>query len=416
MADRGRVKLREAEIQSLIGLYHKAYKELTETIITSTEAGRIQKAKVLATIKVTLRGLGDDVDKWASKNIPQYYLDGANVAIQDLRDLGVDVQKASGLAVVNKTAIEALIGETRGALFESITGIQRNISNIINESIRQQTNFIIADGKLKGDALRTISSSVKQKIKDGRIAALTDSRGRKWSFDTYANMLVRTKSVEARNQGLSNRMLQNGYDLVQISNHGSKHPACAKWEGQILSLTGNTPGYPTLYEATIAGLFHPNCQHAANVINPEIAKLTNAYDNPYNYDKASASKKEFKSAPSGKVQNIQVFHGGGGGVDTRGTNLFGNAFYVSRDQKIAKKFGNKITESTLSIAPSKILKVNNDAEHNKLVLDAIKKYPFIDPQDAIPKYAKDLGYKAIEASPDLDPLGGIAVLDESLLK
>ncbi len=30
-------------------------------------------------------------------------------------------------------------------------------------------------------------------------------------------------------------------------------------KGEILSLTGKTPGYPTLEEAKTAGLFHPNC-------------------------------------------------------------------------------------------------------------------------------------------------------------
>ena len=286
MADRGPVKLREKDIAALISTYQSAYKDVVETIVDATESGKIQKAKVLATIKVRLAELGEDVDKWAKANIPQYYLDGANVAIQDIRELGVDVNKTSGLAVINKQAIEALVSETSDSLFASITGVQRNASNIVNNAIRQQTNFIIADGKLKGEALKTISSGVQQTIKDGGLGALTDKAGKRWSYEAYANMLVRTKSVEARNQGLANRMLQNGYDLVQVTRHNSKHEACRKWEGKILSITGNTPGYPTLAEATASGIFHPNCKHAINVINPTLATKTKAYDNPYNYEKA----------------------------------------------------------------------------------------------------------------------------------
>lgn len=44
---------------------------------------------------------------------------------------------------------------------------------------------------------------------------------------------------------------------------------CAPWNGKVLSLTGQTPGYPTLEEAEGAGLFHPNCRHASSLYIPE---------------------------------------------------------------------------------------------------------------------------------------------------
>lgn len=284
---KGSVKVRQADIDALIKLYKSAYQDTVETITYATEAGKIQKARVMATIKANLADLGQDVDKWAKETIPQYYLDGANKAIVDLRKQGVDLTKTTGMAVVNKSSIEALVSSTSDALYQAITGIQRNAGNIINDAVRQQNNFIIADGKLKGEALKTISSGVKQTIKDNGIDALTDSAGRSWSFDRYAEMLARTKAVESRNTGLANRMLQNGYDLVQVTDTGSSHPACADWEGEILSLTGNTPGYPTVSDAEADGLFHPNCQHAINVIQPDLAEQTIAYDNPFDYEAAA---------------------------------------------------------------------------------------------------------------------------------
>lgn len=289
---KGSVKIRQADIDALIKTYRSAYQDLVETIVYSTESGRIQKARVMATIKQNLAELGDNVDAWAKSTIPQYYLDGANKAIQDLRKQGVDLTKSSGLAAVNKSAIEALVSSTSDALYQAITGIQRNVSNILNDAVRQQTNFIIADGKLKGEALKTVANGVKQTIKDQGIDALTDSAGRSWSFDRYAEMLARTKAVEARNTGMANRMLQNGYDLVQVTDTGSTHQVCADWEGQVLSVTGNTPGYPTVADAEADGLFHPNCQHAINVLPPDLADKTIAYDNPFNYDAAANPDEE----------------------------------------------------------------------------------------------------------------------------
>lgn len=282
MADRGPVKIRTGKIDLLISLLQKTYLKLTREIVTASEAGKIQRAKVMVRINKELTDLGVDVDDWVKKEIPKYYYDGANIALQDLRRLGVDLTRR-GSALVNIEAIKALTDETSLAFAESIQGVSRSARRFLDDTIKQQLNMIIAEGRLTGETRRNISAGVKEKLQREGIPALRDRAGKKWSLDNYSEMLVRTKGVEARNQGLANKMLEYGYDLVQISNHGSSHKACAKWEGKILSITGNTPGYPTLDEAKSSGLFHPRCEHAMNVINLDLAKKTKAYDNPYNY-------------------------------------------------------------------------------------------------------------------------------------
>lgn len=276
------VKIREGQIDILIQLYQSAYSNIVKDIINSTEAGKIQRARVMSRINHELEALGVDVNAWVAREIPQYYLDGANVAVQDLRALGIDVSKTSQMAVINREAIKALTDEVALSFAQGITGVSRNARAILNDAIKSQLNFIIAEGKLTGETRKAISAVVSQKLQDNGLTALVDKRGRNWTFDNYARMLVRTKAVEARNQGLTNRMLELGYDLVEVTNHGSDHPACARWEGEILSLTGQTDGYPTLAEAEADGLFHPNCEHAINPINRELAAKTNAYENPFN--------------------------------------------------------------------------------------------------------------------------------------
>lgn len=290
MADRGEVKIRQGKLADLIRIYRAAYKDLTLEIIDATDAGKIQKARTMASIKQTLRELGDDVDTWVKAEIPQYYLDGANVAAQDLKSMGVDLRKPGGLQALNKESIKILTDEVSLAFAEGITGIGRNAARVLDNALKQQLNFIIAEGKLKGEALKTISQAVQAQLRRDGLSVLVDRAGKRWEFETYSNMLVRTKAVEARNLGLTNRMLANGYDLVQVSNHNSKHAECARWESKILSLTGQSKGRlpggvyvaGTVEKAKAQGLFHPNCQHAINVINPELAAKTKAYDNPFN--------------------------------------------------------------------------------------------------------------------------------------
>lgn len=282
------VKIREGSIDGLIRIYQNAYVRIIQEIVTATEAGRIRRARVLARINNDLEELGVDVYEWVKKEIPQYYLDGANVAQQDLRALGVDVSKSSQFAVVNQEAIKALTDETALQFAEGIRGMSRSANRILSDTLKQQLNYIIAEGRLTGETRKTISAALRVRLEQDGITALTDRAGRNWTFDNYTRMLARTKAVEARNQGLTNRMLASGYDLVQVTNHGSKHRACARWEGEVLSLTGNTPGYPTVDDARSAGLFHPNCEHAINVLVPDLAEKTVAYDNPYNRARGSA--------------------------------------------------------------------------------------------------------------------------------
>lgn len=415
MAYSGPVKIREGNLDTLIALYKDTYTKLTKEIIDATDSGKIQKARVMARINAELEALGIDVDKWARHEIPQYYLDGANIAQQDLRALGVEISKNKNFAVINKEAIIALTDEVAQAFAQSISAISRNARQVLSDALKQQLNFIIAQGKLEGQARKTISNAVAQQLKDQGLSALQDKAGRNWTFENYSRMLVRTKAVEARNQGLANRALTSGYDLVQVSNHRTDHPACAAWEGRILSLTGNTPGYPTLQQAIESGLFHPNCEHAINILVPELAKLTTAYDNPYNYRGPAATNKDMVTGKSqAKVQEFDVFHGSGGNAVAPDNNMFGEAFYVSRDSKIARVFG-KVNQSTVRLKPADIMLIQDQAHYNAFVTQALREFPG-DAQQSMPKYAAKLGYKAVEASTNFDEFGGIAVYDKSILK
>lgn len=296
MADHGEIKLRDVKIQALIDTYHTAYENIIKTIEHDTTAGKINKARTMATIRLQLQDLGDDVTAWTKKEIPQYYLDGANIALQDLRDIGADISGPSGLAAINKDAITVLIDETRNAFADSLTMVARNAQGYVNDAVKQQIRAVLADGTLTGEARKTIAKNVVGAMEDNGLSALVDAGGRQWQFERYADMLVRTKAVEARNGGLQDKMLQNGYDLVQVSNHGATD-VCADWEGEILSISGNTPGYDTTSDAEAAGLMHPNCRHAYNVIQPELAAKTEAYDNPYNNlspDDRAANDKAFR--------------------------------------------------------------------------------------------------------------------------
>lgn len=101
-----------------------------------------------------------------------------------------------------------------------------------------------------------------QKVsEDAGITAFIDKRGRSWNMASYTDMLCRTSSMQIFHQAKTNEYLAHGEDLVIVTSHTPTCAKCAPWNGKILSLTGETPGFPTMDEARAAGLFHPNCRH-----------------------------------------------------------------------------------------------------------------------------------------------------------
>lgn len=271
------VSLNEGELLRLNDLYKSAYTQIQGELEGATSFGVANKKAILSQIEEILKEYGTDVNGTIAIQIEDAYKTGANQVIDQLQSQDAPLTNTANFNRVHKDAIELLSRDTQNAFLESMQGVSRSITRIVSDGAKAQITQKLATGKIQGSALRTIKAGVVQAFKEDGLTALVDKGGRQWSLDTYANMLIRTKAVEARNAGVANRMAENNYDLVQVSAHGASD-VCADWEGVILSVSGQTDGYPTVDEAENDGLFHPNCLHAINAIVPDLAAETNAYN------------------------------------------------------------------------------------------------------------------------------------------
>jgi len=272
------VEINEKNLLKFIRVFRLAQGKIISEIEGATDFGVANRKALLAQIDNILEELQIEAEGIAQKQLPLYYEQGAKEAIRQLNYVGAEVGIASGFNRIHKQAILNLVDETAKGFAESITGVKRNTRNLLGKAVRKEITQKLAEGKISGDALRSIKREIIGVMKERGIISLIDKGGRKWELDRYTEMLIRTKSVEARNRGLVNRVIENGYDLVQVSDHMGECELCRPWEGKILSVTGKTKGYPALDQAESEGLFHPNCRHAINVLIPELAEKTKAYD------------------------------------------------------------------------------------------------------------------------------------------
>lgn len=136
-----------------------------------------------------------------------------------------------------------------------------------------------------------------------------------------------------------------------------------------------------------------------------------------NYKKPSTSGVG-AAAPIAPDGGQVVFRGTGKNVSSAGLEL-GTGFYVARSGQTASTFGN-VSQLSLPLKSKDILQIASDNQYEKLVLDAqrwaVRNNKSLDANDFIPLYVRNLGYKAAEIAPAVDPLGGIAVYDPAVIK
>jgi len=96
----------------------------------------------------------------------------------------------------------------------------------------------------------------------------------------YLILLIVTAQAEILRKINENLAFGQGTDLVYISPHAcwlgpQAKEVCNKWRDKIVSLTGMTPNFPTIKQATSERppLFHPHCTHIINAMSVKAEQI-----------------------------------------------------------------------------------------------------------------------------------------------
>lgn len=197
-----------------------------------------------------------------------------SVATERVKDRGISSEKAAKLLTTSSLTdkrVRALIEDTYGDILLATKNTEPAIKKVIRETVRDIAQYHSLTGQAYGVQANELKKQLTKKglskriVKDGFVG-IVDKRGRRWDIGTYSDMVIRTKTNQAYMQGITYQAEEAGLDLAVISSHGAED-ACSNWEGVVISLTGKTPGYPTLDDAKASKeIFHPNCKHSFHSI------------------------------------------------------------------------------------------------------------------------------------------------------
>ena len=273
----------DAEINRLIRFYEQAEREILDRLNRALLRGNQTEylAAMKKNIEAILQQLREGNRTWCTEAIPRIYSQGLYAADAMLKDAGASVK--AGFGAIHQQAAQVL-AENAFQRFEDVVQV---IGRQVNDIYRELALENVRGAVVGYDTWKQTARRFREQLAERGVTGFKDRSGRMWNMRTYTEMVARTTTMEAHLQGTANRLVEQGHDLVKISTHRGACPLCAPFEGKILSITGKTPGYPTLEEAKAAGLFHPNCRHAYGLyidLDKEIEELEIELEAAETYD------------------------------------------------------------------------------------------------------------------------------------
>jgi len=281
----------QTKIGELERVYGRVQKEIASQLfsVDIMDYREMKSMKVQERIDVLIKKLNRMSIRWVKESVPMAY-------------------KKS--YIVSKTRLE-ILGARRDALFNAQTHrlsidnhIEKTMENLVNanQSIRNNVNMYLylarrasaglaqiqqfdpgdeaiissiiqdamAEGRERAYASNRIYDYLRIKLLDGNFI---DKAGRNYNLRSYSVMVARTRLRQAQTDAVKNICKQYENDLVQVSQHANPCDECAELEGNVYSLSGTHPAYPSLPNFPP----HPNCEHDISPTSEVAIEMREAY-------------------------------------------------------------------------------------------------------------------------------------------
>ena len=265
---------------------------------------------------------------------------------------------ASDWAYANSVNIGYIADSALEELYIGLEAQQNvfSVSNYIDEVITSPTAqagqyAAIAQDIASGSLIQSKhKSALKQLLEAHSEDKMTVINGKRWKTEKYAETLARTTNITANSETNLIIAENNETDLVKISDHNTKTPFDAQFEGRIFSIKGKDKRFPLLlYKPP----YHPNCLH---IMQPVFEGFYSPADLQKEIDN---SNRKFDS---------QLLKDGASEYNTT------DAFYDSKYSKGKTELKNTKAFLTKKLLAGLPLSTTERRQYDKYKNDEIKKY------------------------------------------
>lgn len=263
--------INEALLMDVLAIYTEAEDKMLKAVAKrvakgiTTEGWNERKLKDTQLLKSEIEKVLGDATKKSKSKVSKGIIEAYHKGLEN-------VEASKG---VHKTVLDELeipmnlkmqILATNGLLDNASFQVLRKANDAYQQVMSQATTGLLAGTDTRIQATQKMLNGFAAK----GITTFVDKAGRNWDLSSYAEMCARTVGSHAALQGHIDRQLEVGEDLVKVSSIGTTCPICSRWQGVVLSISGNHPKYHSLDSAKASGLFHPNCKHTLVMHIPEL--------------------------------------------------------------------------------------------------------------------------------------------------
>lgn len=260
----------EVEIQKLALYYRKFYNKLLRL---GVEGARQPKNLIhYDNVMKQLDGVFNEVEQETIKRIQKIsqeaYKSGKVFGGLGLQTLDISDFNRS-FSIIDKREVEAAVFKSYANIGAGLTRTKTKTISIIDD-VRNE----VLDNIIIGKGAKPTAKQLAKRFKEKNISKIITQSGRQYKPDAYALMIMRTETMKIHNDANRIMMIENGQDLLIISNHVTTCDFCRdNYEGKIYSISGKNKRYKHVSEMKNGGPpFHNNCRH---VELPYMGNITN---------------------------------------------------------------------------------------------------------------------------------------------
>ena len=262
--------INEALLKDIMAIYADAEDKMLKAVAKrvakgiKTEGWNEQKLQETQKLNKELAKLIGNVQKLSNSKVSKGIIEAYKQGKLEVGDKGIHETILDELEIPMNLKMQVLAANNllNNASFQ----VLRNANDAYQQIMANATTGLLAGTDTRIQATQKMLNEFASK----GITTFVDKAGRNWSLASYAEMCTRTVTAHAALQGHIDRQLEVGEDLVKVSSIGTTCPICMRWQGVVLSISGNSPKYHSVDEAKAAGLFHPNCKHTLGMYIPEL--------------------------------------------------------------------------------------------------------------------------------------------------
>jgi len=218
------------EINSLAALYRNAAANML-TVLGDASATLFARQRAVAQLRqyqTILGTLHDEAAAWIQTNIPRAYhigLDFADEGIANIRKAGINLgrRQREVFSQVHREAAAAVVEEMLRTTDYAFAQIGRRVGDVFRRVGVEEVAKGIAEGTTRLQVTREIKARL---LAEGK-PFFVDRAGRQWDLDRYSEIVARTTTREAMTKGTTNRLLEHGIQLEQVSAHNAADFCCA---------------------------------------------------------------------------------------------------------------------------------------------------------------------------------------------